>query len=301
MSSPYALKRNAFPPGITTTTSNLGTWLGRARALLIAAGARGEESSVLAAHVLAKDRSWILAHPEIELSGQQLTCLDSLVERLAAGEPLPYLIGIQEFYDLTFQVSNQVLIPRPETELLVEHAINWLKKHPERRCAVDIGTGSGCIAITLAVHIPDLRIVASDLSSSALEIARVNAKAHEVCPRIELVQGDLFASVSGKFHMVCANLPYIPSKDVKRLPVSCFEPRLALDGGPDGLVVIQHFLDQVEAHLHPGGLVLLEIEYRQGSNVKHMAQSRFPRAIIEVHPDLAGHDRLVRIEMPDEN
>ncbi len=149
------------------------------------------DAQVLLAHILERPRSWLLAHPEADLSPARQAALMEAVSRLEGGEPLPYVLGHWEFYGLDFIVTPDVLIPRPETELLVEHAIGWLQAHPGRRQAADIGTGSGCIAVSLAYHVPDLHLLATDISLAALDVASQNARKHSVANRIEFVCYDL--------------------------------------------------------------------------------------------------------------
>ncbi len=253
---------------------------------------------MLLAHVLDKPRAWILAHPEASLTSEQQQRLEQATERLQSGEPLPYILGHWEFFGLDFIVAPAVLIPRPETELLVEHALDWLRSHPAARLAADIGTGSGCIAIGLAAHCPHLHVLATDLSTSALEIARQNALKHSLAERIDLIQADLIdPSIveRSRVDLIVANLPYIPTETLPKLAVYQKEPTLALDGGVDGLDLVRRLLKQAPACLAPGGLMLLEIEHRQGPSVKELAQAAFPHARVAVLQDLAGHDRVVRI------
>lgn len=251
---------------------------------------------MLLAHILGVNRTWIMAHPETLLSPIQMQHLNRLLTRLKKGEPLPYVIGRREFFGLIFQVTPDVLIPRPETELLVEEALAWLGARPERRSAADVGTGSGCVAITLAVHIPDLQVSASDLSPAALQIASANAEEHGVASRIHFQQADLLAPPSGpSYDLICANLPYIPTATLHGLQVNKTEPTLALDGGPDGLDLIRRLLLQAPRRLAAGGLLLLEIEANQGLAARQLAQTVFPTARIDILPDLASLDRLLRI------
>jgi release factor glutamine methyltransferase len=282
------------------TTNNLAGWLQHARRLAPSTGTSQEvgllEASLLAAIVLERPRAWILAHPEHELEPTVLERLENLLSRLLTGEPLAYLTGRREFYGLDFLVTPAVLVPRPETELLVETAVEWLRANPDRGTAVDVGAGSGCIAIALAKQVPHLQLTAVDRSPAALETAAINAAAHRVAGRIALVQGDLLSAFAGPFDLICANLPYIPSADSAALPVSRFEPLLALDGGPDGLDLIRRLLAQIPRCLAPGGLALLEIEYRQGAQVQSLARTALPDARVSCLPDLAGLDRLIRIE-----
>ncbi|MDZ4158272.1 MAG: HemK/PrmC family methyltransferase, partial [Anaerolineaceae bacterium] len=201
------------------------------------------------------------------------------------------------FFGLDFLVSPAVLIPRPETELLVEHAVQWLRQNPGRRLAADVGTGSGCIAISIANQIPDLTVLASDYSDAALRIARANVSRYRLDHRIHLVQADLMTAAAGSFDLVCANLPYIPTSTLEHLQVSRYEPRLALDGGSEGLDFIQKLLFDAVAKLAPGALFLLEIETRQADAVIRLARLSYPSAEATVIPDLAGIPRLLRIKL----
>lgn len=257
----------------------------------------GLETQVLLAHVLQKPRAWVLAHPEGILTPQQQRRLTKLLGGLAHGTPLPYLTGRQEFYGLAFDVSPAVLIPRPETELLVERALGWLRQHPARRRAADAGTGSGCIAVSLAHHVPDLRLLATDRSWEALQVARRNATHHNVANRITFAQGDLLSAAAGPFDLVCANLPYIPTQTLADLPVAKHEPHLALDGGADGLDAIRALLADAYRWLAPGGLLLLEMQFDQGDAITTLARKHFPAARITVHADLADLPRLVAVEL----
>jgi release factor glutamine methyltransferase len=254
------------------------------------------DSQVLLAHYLEKPRSWILAHPEARLNETQFNQIIQASDRLLLGEPLPYVIGHWEFYGMDFHLTRDVLIPRPETELLVERAINWMRVHPDRRKAIDVGTGSGCIGITLAKNIPDLHIHLTDISSDALEIARENANNYGLLGRTEFTQTDLLEGITGAFDLICANLPYIPTPLLMTLPVAEREPLVALDGGPSGIVFIDRLLDQATHRLAPGGLIVMEIESSQGSAVKNLAEAQFPTSIIQVLKDLSGQDRCVEIE-----
>lgn len=254
------------------------------------------DARVLLAQVTGKTTSWLAAHPDAPLTNEQREELGQLARRLEAGEPLPYIAGHWEFYGLDFIVTPAVLIPRPETELLVEHALAWFSARPSKRTAADVGTGSGIIAISLAVRLPDLRITATDISAEALAIARMNASSHGVDSRITFVETDLLAGVEGTFDLICANLPYIPTKVLHGLKVYRSEPTLALDGGPDGLGLIRRLLSQSRQKLAPGGLILLEIEATLGEQTLELARSAFPGARVDLRQDYAGKDRLVSIE-----
>ncbi len=252
---------------------------------------------VLLAHVLQKPKTWVLAHPETHLNPEQKAHLEGLVRRLQQGEPLPYLTGRQAFFGLDFAVSPAVLIPRPETELLVEQALSWLEAHPDAKHVLDVGTGSGCIATTLATRKPWLDISATDLSPAALEIAKQNAATHQLSHQIAFEQADLFPAGNETFELVCANLPYIPSAKLGYVNTLAFEPALALDGGADGLSLIRRLLAQLPPRLNRPGLVLLETEATLGEQTLALAKTAFPQADVSLLQDLAGLDRLVRIEV----
>jgi release factor glutamine methyltransferase len=248
------------------------------------------------ARVMDRPRSWILAHPEVSLTPSREAALGSLVARLEYGDPLPYILGSWEFFGLEFTLSPDVLIPRPETELLVERAIAWLRAHPDRRRAADVGTGSGCIGVALAANIPDLQVLASDISSQALKMARRNAVKNRVRSRMEFRLCDLFPP-KVEFDLIIANLPYIPTRTLHKLLIFGREPTIALDGGKDGLDVIQRLLTAAPDRLVPGGLLLLEIEASQGPSALSLACDVFGKAEIHLHKDLAGRDRILEIQV----
>ncbi|MBT3240205.1 MAG: peptide chain release factor N(5)-glutamine methyltransferase [Chloroflexi bacterium] len=254
------------------------------------------DAHVLLAYITGGNRAWVVAHYEDFLSFEQIDRFEEALSRLKNGEPLPYVLGEWEFYGLPFRISPEVLIPRPETELLVEKAINWLKGKNKVSHVADAGTGSGIIPICIAKNIDDIEVTAIDISGEAIKIAKKNIEWHDLTERINLIQNDLLKGIEIKFDLITANLPYIPTETLKELAVYKTEPTLALDGGDDGLDLIRKLLEQSVHYLNPGGIILLEIEYRQGKKVIDMAKSYFPQAKITIHPDLAGHDRLVEIQ-----
>jgi len=253
------------------------------------------DARVLLAEVTGKSTSWLSTHPEDPLTNKQREELERFAQRLEAGEPLPYITGHWEFFGLDFIVSPAVLIPRPETELLIEHAIAWLSANPSKRFAVDVGTGSGIIAVCLASRVHDLYLTAIDVSSQALTIARLNAASHGVDNRITFIEADLLEGIEATFDLICANLPYIPTGTLKELDVYKHEPSLALDGGPDGMGIIRRLLEQSVEKLAPGGLLLLEIESSLGEQALELARNAFPEAEINLRKDYAGRDRLISI------
>ena len=259
------------------------------------------DARVLLANILDKSRTWIETHPETILTQPQLAATKKAVARLEAGEPLPYVLGHWEFFGLDFVLTPNVLIPRPETELMVERAIKWLEVTPERRTIADVGTGSGCIAVAIAKHIPDAKITSTDISLPALEVAHQNARKHGLEKHIDFVQCDLLPvhpdtlPTDLQFDLICANLPYIPTQTLQGLPVYGREPSLALDGGIDGLDVVRRLLNIAPKWLAPNGMVLLEIEATQGLSAVSLAYDMFDSAEIHLHQDLAGRDRLVEI------
>ncbi|MGH2582760.1 MAG: peptide chain release factor N(5)-glutamine methyltransferase [Anaerolineales bacterium] len=256
----------------------------------------GLDAQVLMAHILEKDRAWILAHSEAILNDSLASAWEAALQRLEAGEALPFLLGEWEFFGLKLKVTPDVLIPRPETELLVEVAIVWIRQHPARRRAADVGTGSGCIPVAIAMHIPDAQLIAGDLTAATLEVARANVERYDLQERIQLVKSDLLQDIPGQFDVTTSNLPYIPSERLAELDVSKREPHIALDGGADGLRFIEPFLQQSAARLAPGGLVLAEIDASLESAVMELAKIHWPTAQIEVRKDLAGLPRLLVIQ-----
>lgn len=258
------------------------------------------DASVLIAHIINKPRTWVMAHPELILTSEQQKELNDSLTRLGRGESFPYVLGHWEFFGLDFKVTPDVLIPRPETELLVEKAIVWLQESPGRRKIIDIGTGSGAIAVSIAKNIPNAYILATDISQAALEVAQKNAIKFDVNNQIDFVQCDLLPQqidslpTAHRFDLICANLPYIPTSTLHKLPIYGREPTLALDGGTDGLDLIRRLLNIAPEWLASNGMILLEIESSLGGQMLNLAREIFPEAIIQLHQDLARQDRLLQ-------
>jgi release factor glutamine methyltransferase len=250
------------------------------------------EAEILLAHVTGLSRTVLLAHPERSLTADERARYEDLLARRRAGVPLPYLTGRVEFFGLEFVVTPAVLIPRPETETLVERALEWAP-----RTAVDVGTGSGCVAVALAVRLPRARIYATDLSRAALRVAAENARRHGVADRIHFLQADLASPLRGPVDILVSNPPYVAEEEWASLPQSVreHEPRLALDGGPGGLRVVRRLLADAARLLRPGRALLVEIGAGQGADAAALARAAFPRAYIRIHPDLAGRDRVLEV------
>ena len=223
-----------------------------------------------------------------------------LVERRVRHEPAAYILGRHEFYGIALYVDSRVLIPRPETELLVETTLAFTERRfgVEQPCSiVDVGTGSGAIAIALALHLPQARIYATDVSSGAIDVARVNCTRHGVEGRVELLVGDLLEPLSQPVDLIVANLPYVKDADIPQLipEIRDFEPVEALSGGTDGLDKVRLLLAQAREHLLPQGAVMLEIGLDQAVEAVSLANRRFPKSRVELLKDFAGIERVLRI------
>lgn len=259
------------------------------------------DAQLILANVMQKSRSWIVSHGDAALTSFQLDSAQQAFSRLKTGEPLPYILGHWEFFGLDFDITKDVLIPRPETELLVEKAIAYLKKHPEQRTVADIGTGSGAIAVSIAKNIPDVKIIATDISPNALKIAKQNAIKHGVDNKIEFIKCNLLPEKSiirnqkMTINLICANLPYIPTATLHTLPVYGHEPTLALDGGNNGLDLYRKLFDIVPQWASSNAAILIEIEASQGMSAPELAQKIFTNATFIIHQDLAGKDRLLEV------
>ncbi|WP_446745548.1 peptide chain release factor N(5)-glutamine methyltransferase [Silvibacterium acidisoli] len=221
------------------------------------------DAELLLRHVLQQDRAWLLTHPEVELSAAQSAAYEAAIARRIRHEPIQYIRGTQEFYGLDFLVGPGVLIPRPETEHLVEAALERLPKRSPLSI-VDVGTGSGILAVTFAKQLPDARVVAVDLSVDALSIARENARRHDVEDRIRFIESDLLAALPGEiFDAVVSNPPYIPDTEVLEPQVRNYEPEQALFAGADGLDIYRRLIPEAHAALRPKGWLLMEFGHGQ--------------------------------------
>ena len=246
------------------------------------------EAGTLAGHGLGVNRAWLIAHDRDELTPEQAAQLNALIERRCQGEPVAYIVGAREFYGREFKVGPGALIPRPETEHLVEAA---LKRAAQDARVLDIGTGSGCIAITLKLVRPDLNVTAIDVSADALDIARANAEALNA--QVEFIESDLFSALAGRqFDLIVSNPPYIPEADEHLSQGDLrFEPSNALASGPDGLDAIRLIVDQAKTHFAPGGWLLFEHGYDQGEAVQGLLKAAgYAKVFLE--QDMAGQPRV---------
>ncbi len=253
--------------------------------------------SVLIAHLLGKSRPWVLSHGEYELSSEEMQTLEQSLRRYKEGIPLPYLLGRWEFYGNEFIVTQATLIPRPETEMMVEQVLLWLREHPQASQVLDIGTGTGCIAISIALSCNRVRVVASDLSLAALRVAKQNIRKYALGEQVILTQSSLIPPLASRFDVICANLPYIPSARLKSLPIYGREPTSALDGGEDGLALYRAMFPTLPAFTKESCLIICEMDSDQSSLLAEMAKKTFPEAQIAVLKDLNGQDRLLRVEL----
>jgi release factor glutamine methyltransferase len=254
------------------------------------------EAEIMARHVLGMDRAELHARPEHPVSPEDTASIESLADRRAAGEPTAYLTGHRWFYGLDFLVTSGVLIPRPETELLVETAAAVVTER-NYHTAADIGTGSGVIAVCLAHLAPNLNVIATDISEAALDIARRNSEFHGVADRITFRLGDLLEPLAEPVDILCANLPYVKTNDIPKSGPLWHEPRTALDGGADGLDVFRRFAPIVAACLRPGGCLVLEIGAGQSKAVLALLEKHLPGGKFKVHRDLAGHERVIEFRL----
>jgi release factor glutamine methyltransferase len=257
------------------------------------------DAELLLAHTLQTNRTGILAWPERRLLPEQVADYRDSLARRSEREPLAYIIGSREFFGLDFCVDQRVLIPRPETELLVEHALRLARRKPAGIKIADVGTGSGAIAISLARELPESVVYALDSSADSVAVAAENARRHDVADRVQCLVGDLLAPLAGPVDLITANLPYVTTEEWTGLlpELHDYEPRLAFDGGQDGLDLIHRFLDTVAGHLLPRGFCLLEIGPSQGDAIALMAREAMPQSNVQIHQDYAGLDRIVIVEV----
>ena len=263
------------------------------------------DAQVLLCHILEIERAMLYAYPEREITPLQEQQYFAMIARRKRHEPVAYLTGHKEFFGLDFFVDRRVLIPRPETELLVETALDMIKHciaNGHMPVVADIGTGSGAIPITIAVQEPRLLYVyASDISFDALEIVRLNCQRHFVTERVRLLQGDLISPLPEPVDLLLANLPYVGTDELDAIPpdVHLYEPHQALFSGPDGLDLLRRLGKDISQQnvLKSAGILLLEIGYQQREALTHLFHDIWPDATITCQHDSAGLDRILQIKM----
>ncbi len=258
---------------------------------------------MLLRHALSLSREALFARLQEPMSVKRRAAYSKLLLRRVAHEPTAYIVGHKEFYGLELACTPAALMPRPETELLVELALDWVKGQGSRaksKWIADVGTGNGAIAVAIAVHGPEARIVAIDTSRPAMALARRNAEAHAVAGRIAFVQGYLLGPLRGRCDVIVANLPYVPTRLYEKLPpeIREHEPERALHAGRRGTALIEALLAQSPTLLRPGGMLLAEHAWNQARRLREAAQTEFPDARIETKRDLAGLERVLVVETP---
>lgn len=262
------------------------------------------DAETLLIHLLGRDRAWLLAYPQALLTAAELAAFDRLVRRRATHEPMQYLTGHQEFYGLDLQVTPAVLIPRPETELLVEAVLQWAQQQsPSPLRLIDVGTGSGAIALALATHLSTADIFALDLSPEALSVARGNAQRLGLATRIIFLISDLFSALDpdptagNQMDAIVSNPPYVPQSDAPTMQpeVRDFEPHQALFAGDNGLAIYERLIPEAAARLRPGGLLAMEFGFGQKAYLAALLQAWQDVQFLD---DLAGIPRVVLATRP---
>lgn len=270
---------------------------------------------LILAYTLKKSRVFILAHPEKIISSKQLVMINKNIKKRARGEPLAYILGSKEFYGLNFKVNKNVLVPRPETELMVEETLKLITHNPQPATLIDVGTGSGCIIITLAnllksceLQITRYKFIAVDISTKALAVAKQNAKSHKVEKKIKFVKSDLLSSIlNSKFKIhnssliILANLPYLTPGQIKNSPSIKFEPKLALSAGSDGLKYYRLLLKQINilrlSAPNQRLSAIFEIDPSQKNKIISLIKKELPAAKAQIKKDLRSHSRIAVIEL----
>jgi release factor glutamine methyltransferase len=256
------------------------------------------EAASLLAFALGKTKTFLLTHDDYELSEAEAAAFQSLVERRAAREPFQYITGRQEFYGLDFAVAPGVLIPRPETETIVENALEILKNSENPRFC-EVGVGSGCISVSILFNVLAATAIGLDVSEKALEVSRKNADKHDVAARLELRKSDVFGALGDeKFDLIVSNPPYIPRSEIDGLQseVRDFEPLEALTDGGDGLSIIEKIVQAAPKFIKSGGFLLMEIGFGQAKAVENLFENSVWQ-LVEILPDLQGIPRTVRAQV----
>ncbi|MEM8944735.1 MAG: peptide chain release factor N(5)-glutamine methyltransferase [Planctomycetota bacterium] len=260
------------------------------------------DAEVLLAHARGCQRIELYTAFEEAAANELRESFRDLVRRRAAGTPVAYLVGHREFFSMTFQVTPDVLIPRPETELIVVRVLDLAKSHSQGQALriADVGTGSGILAVCCAKHLPSSAVTAIDISSASLDVAKANAEQHAVADRIEFVESDLFDAVASNdpFDVIVSNPPYVASHEMDQLDASVreHEPHLALDGGEQGTEIIARLIPQAAKRLAPGGWLLMEVGPYNAAKVERLISDSPDVSLQVTIPDLAGHPRVVQAQ-----
>ncbi|HPU00592.1 MAG: peptide chain release factor N(5)-glutamine methyltransferase [Firmicutes bacterium] len=259
-----------------------------------------DEAEILLAQLQKRDRLKIFLERAGILEEKAAAAFAAAVERRLRGEPLAYIVGRKEFYGLEFTVNREVLIPRPDTEHLVDAVLEWVRGRERDICGLDLGCGSGNLAVTLAFHLPQAVLYAVDISAGALQVAQANAARHGVVERLRFCRGDYFEALRGiepppRFNLVVANPPYIATAEIETLPAAIrdYEPRAALDGGSDGLEAYRRILKGAPPYLRGPGLMALEIGADQGDAVLALCRDSGLFHTLTLHRDYSGRPRVV--------
>jgi len=257
-------------------------------------------AELLLSHVLGLKRIELYTQFDQPVAGSQLDELRDLVKRAGGHEPVAYLIGRTEFYSLELNITSDCMIPRPETELLVQRAIEFLRTRNDVQFVCDLCTGSGCIAVAIAKNFPKVRVIATDISSVALEVAAQNVDKHQLAERITLLQGDLFEPLVRPldvepFDLIVCNPPYVSAAEYEALEknVKDYEPRIALFAGGDGLDIYRRIFEKADQFLKPGAALMLEIGYAQGPAVRELLEQTGAFGDIKIEKDVQNNDRIV--------
>jgi release factor glutamine methyltransferase len=291
-------------PAISSLPGTVSEALARGKRDLVASAIAepGLEAAILLGHALGgRTRAWLLSHGEATLDRCTASCFVALIARRCLHEPSAYLVGEKHWLDMVVAVNRNVLIPRPETELLALDAITiargLLTSGGARQIITDIGTGSGAIALALARALPEATILAADSSPGALRIARANADRLDV-GNVTLIEGSLLASLPDQINLLVANMPYVPTSDLPALDLEIsYEPRSALDGGNDGLDIIRALLKDARTRIARGGWLLLEHGMDQANRLVRETRNVWPDAIVQSRQDLSGRDRFLHVEV----
>ena len=257
-------------------------------------------AELLLSHVLGLKRIELYTQFDKPVAKPQLDELRGLVKRAGGHEPVAYLIGKTEFYSLELNITSDCLIPRPETELLVQRAIEFLRTRHGTQFVCDLCTGSGCVAVAMARNVPEARVIATDISAAALEVAARNVDKHQLTERITLLQGDLFEPLVQpldveQFDLIACNPPYVSTVEYETLDknVKDYEPRIALYAGDDGLDVYRRIIEKADQFLKPEAVLMLEIGYAQGNAVRELLEQNNAFAEIIIEKDFHDNDRIV--------